>query len=700
MRTAVIFGCSKGNGSLREQAVGNPESKQVSNQSQTFRLNTMKTINTYILAGTLLLAGAFLAGCSKATDSLQPEAAQKPEAEEEILTPEVPQGPNEFILKVSSINTKALADLGETLGSEWTQGDSVRVYNATTKQNIEGFLFAEADGTSTTFSGTVAGNFNQGDVLRLYFLSDNYAQQDGTLEGVASQCDYAVADVEILEIDPEAKTITTEVAEFVKQQAVVKFNLTNRKYPVENLDVKAFYGFGVLPGSETPFGILVTPAAATNELYVAIPYIQDMKITFEALGADGYYYRLIVPSVTFEDGLYYRRQLNMKRKALVKAPVAKANLSYNGKNQALVDSAHVYWTVNNQEVILDDDLDYQEQKCVISYFVKREVTEGTVPTAPTADENGWMTTIPTRMNAGTYYVWTKMTGNYDYEDVDVSSEPVPVVIGKGTATLDASAASGTLTYNGQSQPLLAYAAKLKIGNTDVTGGRDASNTGCTIQYYVSTSDSTPTGGSWSSSYSATNAGTYYIWIKVTGNGDIKDIAQVSKATKAINPKVVTSPTINWTGGPYTYNGSAKQPTVTAVKDGNVTVSSNEYNVGYQNNTNAGTATIVISDKAGGNYTISGSTPFTINKAAGYISLSRTSVSTTSGNSYTVEITSSHGGYISYTTTGETGYYTWSRNGNTFTVNRHINSESKDMYLKVTCDATTNYTAATAECRFY
>ena len=663
----------------------------------------MKTINTYILAGTLLLAGAFLAGCSKATDSLQPEAAQKPEAEEEILTPEVPQGPNEFILKVrSSIDTKALADLGETLGSEWTQGDSVRVYNATTKQNIEGFLFAEADGTSTTFSGTVAGNFNQGDVLRLLYLSPyKYTLQDGTLEGVASQCDYAVADVEILEVDPEAKTITTEVAEFVKQQSVVKFNLTNRKDPVEDLYVKNFRGYYELLG--TASSITVKPAAATNELYVAIPYLKDMEITFEAEGADGYEYRLIVPSVTFEDGLYYRRTLNMKRKALVKAPVAKTNLKYTSQPLALVDSAHVVWKVNNQEVILDDDKDYQEQKCVISYFVKKEVTEGTIPTAPTATENGWVSSIPTQIHAGTYYVWTKMTGNYDYEDVEVSSLAEKVVIAKAESTdvtITANAASGTLTYSGSAQNLLASAATLTIGTNNVTSAKDASNTGCTIQYYVSTSDTTPTGGSWGSTYTATNAGTYYIWIKVTGNGDIKDIAQVRKATKAINPKVVTSPTINWTGGPYTYNGSAKQPTVTAVKDGNVTVSSNEYNVGYQNNTNAGTATIVISDKAGGNYTISGSTPFTIDKAAGYVSLSRTDVSTTSGNSYTVNITSSHGGDITYTTTGETGYYTWSRNGNTFTVNRHINSESKSMYLKVTCEATTNYTAATAECRFY
>ena len=501
----------------------------------------MKTIKTYNLFGYLLLAGAILAGCSKASDSLNPQTAQKQENEkaaEGSQVTETPLGPNAFILKIEAENaaTKALADLGETLGSEWTQGDSVRVYNVTTEQNIEGWLFAEAGGTTTTFSGTVAGNFNQGDVLRLSVLSPNYFLQDGTLEGLASQCDYAVADVEILEIDPEAKTISTEQASFEKRQAVVKFNITNRKNPVEPVKVTSFMGYGMLPGQENPFSILVTPAAATDELYVGIPYFENMKITFEAKGEDGFDYRLIVPEVSFEDGLYYRRQLNMKRKALVKAPVAKANLSYNGKNQALVDAAHVYWMVNGQEVILDEEKDYQDQACVISYFVKREVTEGTVPTAPTANENGWVTTIPTRMNTGTYYVWTKMTGNYDYEDADVSSEPVKVVVSKGTATIDAAAASGTLTYNGSAQTLLAYAAKLKIGDTDVTGGKDASNTGCTIQYYVSTSSTTPTGGSWGSTYTATNAGTYYIWIKVTGNGDINDISQVMKVSTQINKK--------------------------------------------------------------------------------------------------------------------------------------------------------------------
>jgi len=525
----------------------------------------MKTINTYILAGTLLLAGAFLAGCSKATDSLKPEAAQTS---------------NEFTLKVRSINTKALADLGETLGSEWTQGDSVRVYNATTKQNIEGFLFAEAGGTTTTFSGTVAGNFNQGDVLRLSFLSDNYAQQDGTLEGVASQCDYAVADVEILEIDPEAKTITTEVAEFVKQQAVVKFNLTNRKDPVGDLDVKAFYGFGVLPGSETPFGILVKPAAATNELYVAIPYLKDMEITFEALGADGYYYRLIVPSVTFEDGLYYRRQLNMKRKALVKAPVAKTNLTYNTQPQALVDSAHVYWTVNNQEVILDDDLDYQNKKCVISYFVKKEVTAGTTPEAPSASENGWVSSIPTRTDAGTYYVWTKMTGNYDYEDVGVSTTPVKkVVIAKATPSVTAPTSKAP-TFNGTSSNP-SGSAQVLVNAASTTGG--------TIQYKVDS-------GSWSTNLpSGTNAGSYTVYYKVVGDSNYEDVEadSITVNMAKANGWCSVSPTSNY----FNNHGEICYITISC-HGGELTHNSQYYYVNF-NGTTSGT--IQHKSSAGSNW---------------------------------------------------------------------------------------------------
>ena len=80
---------------------------------------------------------------------------------------------------------------------------------------------------------------------------------------------------------------------------------------------------------------------------------------------------------------------------------------------------------------------------------------------------------------------------------------------------------------------------------------------------------------------------------------------------AIKEKTVTTPTIEVTT-PVTYNGTAQKPTV-VVKDGANVILASEYRVSYENNTNAGTATVTITDVAGGNYNVSGSTIFTIDK---------------------------------------------------------------------------------------
>lgn len=80
---------------------------------------------------------------------------------------------------------------------------------------------------------------------------------------------------------------------------------------------------------------------------------------------------------------------------------------------------------------------------------------------------------------------------------------------------------------------------------------------------------------------------------------------------AIKEKMVTTPTIEVTT-PVTYNGTAQKPTV-VVKDGANVILASEYRVSYADNINAGTATVTITDVAGGNYNVSGSTKFTIDK---------------------------------------------------------------------------------------
>jgi len=79
----------------------------------------------------------------------------------------------------------------------------------------------------------------------------------------------------------------------------------------------------------------------------------------------------------------------------------------------------------------------------------------------------------------------------------------------------------------------------------------------------------------------------------------------------IPAKVLTNPTIILVEDEFVYDGSAKEPAIT-VKDGDVVVNADEYVVTYSNNTNAGTASVTISDKADGDYQVNdGSKTFTI-----------------------------------------------------------------------------------------
>ncbi len=102
----------------------------------------------------------------------------------------------------------------------------------------------------------------------------------------------------------------------------------------------------------------------------------------------------------------------------------------------------------------------------------------------------------------------------------------------------------------------------------------------------------------------TDAGTYCALITI---GDA-----TASVTYTINGKEVTGPTIE-VADAGTYDGKAKTPSVT-VKDGDTVIPSNEYSVSYENNTNAGTATVKITDVAGGNYIVNGSQTFKIDKA--------------------------------------------------------------------------------------
>ena len=99
------------------------------------------------------------------------------------------------------------------------------------------------------------------------------------------------------------------------------------------------------------------------------------------------------------------------------------------------------------------------------------------------------------------------------------------------------------------------------------------------------------------------------------NVTLKAIAVIDDLPSCISSiRVVPNPTITLANTSLTYNGSAQTIDVTSVKDGDTTIPSSEYEVGYSNNINAGNEAVVsITNEEGGDYIVYGSTTFTINK---------------------------------------------------------------------------------------
>lgn len=127
----------------------------------------------------------------------------------------------------------------------------------------------------------------------------------------------------------------------------------------------------------------------------------------------------------------------------------------------------------------------------------------------------------------------------------------------------------------------------------------------------------------------TNAGSYTLTI--SGNGNYTGTKTVEWK---ILPKTIANPTIE-VGSGGIYDKTAKTPSV-VVKDDGTIIPDSEYTVSYENNTNAGTATVKITNKENGNYTVNCSSTFKIQKAPALI-LETINVTATAGVAKTITV---------------------------------------------------------------
>jgi hypothetical protein len=202
--------------------------------------------------------------------------------------------------------------MGTYLKSTWTAGDGVTVYGP--GDQILGTLTASTGGSSST---TLVGNLEQapeeGAELTLKYRSASYLTQNGTLESIAANCDYALATVTVETVT--GTQITTTPASFETQQAVVKFTLQDdgeNAVAVTQL---------LLNNGATTYTVNLAPASST--VYVALPAFSNQTVILTATTGTSHY-DLSKADVTFECGKFYTRTAKLK-----KQPVSSITLDDN-----------------------------------------------------------------------------------------------------------------------------------------------------------------------------------------------------------------------------------------------------------------------------------------------------------------------------------------------------------------------------------
>ena len=325
--------------------------------------------------------------------------------------------------------------------------------------------------------------------------------------------------------------------------------------------------------------------------------------------------------------------VNLPAATITTAPAAKTGLTFNGTEQVLVNAGS-------------------------------GITGGTLQYK--LDGGSYNAELPKATNAGSYTVYYKVKGNNTTHS-DSSEQSFTVTIAPKTVTAAVSVEPTSYTYTGEaivpttvtvkdgttvipaSEYTVTYGNNTNAGKATVTvkdqdGGNyvvsgtatftitKAELSGVTVSlkgWTYGDTAKTPTvsgnlgGGNVTYQYKAdnastytstvpTNAGTYTVKATVAESANYK--AATATGSFTIAPKTVTNVAVTLSQTSYAYTGRAFQPSVT-VKDGTTVIPASEYTVVYTDNINVGTATVTVSDRAGGNYVVSGTATFTITKAA-------------------------------------------------------------------------------------
>ena len=339
-----------------------------------------------------ICAGAILASCT-------------PKEEAEILVP----APGEVlpaqmcvisIDATKGIDSKALALDGTKLTATWEAGEKVAVYKKGSNVKL-GVLSPKTTGVaSTSLEGEVdiAGLAVDDELFLLYpepgqYTGWTYDYQDGTLETVSSDYDYASATVKVT--SASSTHLSAESAAFKNQQAIVKFNLKNKDGGAalatadftilsKNRKLVRYHDMNFDPEPSDNFCYKAGKGgseSSKSELTLAIATVDDSKDDYYFIAdtdpiGNHAYYELLKEDVHFDHGKYYTGNLSL-------APVT---YTVAGSPASVFGTA---WAPS----LADNDMEFNG-----SYFSKYfpNIPAGTIMELKVAKNHAWGADYPAK----------------------------------------------------------------------------------------------------------------------------------------------------------------------------------------------------------------------------------------------------------------------------------------------------------------
>ena len=537
-----------------------------------------------------------------------------------------------------SVSRRALSLGGDgKVRSTWEAGDQVFVYADAMSTTAVGTLTPETTGSATSrLVGDVSvGGLTNGQTLYLSTMPrpHTFAAQTGRLEDIF----FATAQSQLTIVEANASLANTT---FANAQAITRFTMKDgygNDVSVSQLDITG--------GAGT---ITVTPAAAMTELYVAMPATAaQTTYSFTATAADGV--RSGVKTANVQQGNYYRTSVTVKLTASVSAaPTAVNWLTYNGGAQTLVNAGtpvggtmhYAVTTTNSQpnsgfSTTIPTGINYGTY--YVWYYVEGDADHHSSGVAGPVTVSIAQKALTITAKAQTVNYGTAITNNTNQITADglYSGHSITAVTltqsrtnaGSGTITPSAATVkdgSGntvtsnySITYNTGVLTVNTVPASVASAPTAKSGlvyngsaqtlVNSGSGSGGTMYYKVTTSNSRPSDtNGFSTTATATDAGTYYVWYYVGGDSNHTDTGVSSTAVTITIGKANASITQNPSGKSLTYNGSAQ----TLINAGSNSGGTMKYSLDASNwytsvddikGTNAGTYTFYYKVDGDSNY---------------------------------------------------------------------------------------------------